>query len=464
MPVVLYLYVMHLRHPSIKYRQPHLMVFTGFCCTFYCLGMPLTHVWSESIPAIVHVLVVFVCPSLATLSFLLGVSAVIVLHKITQLLVLHPSFSPDTIHQLMRYRWLLYPHVQRPTVVVASLVVTLPYFFITLSCPGILVAPTTAILRSPIYLSLSVVSLAEVSIVCVAATAISKHLEPVMDNFHLRQTYQKSIRIAGLLVGLSSLHLILDRLAGVSIAPNYFVRQILKSLAAHYIVYFHIYLPVRQLAKTDHAHRRRIVARSSVGNSLAHQLERYLDTHEGFDTFLAFCKLDFRTEELLAWQCIQAFKQDEIDNAAADRVLALCLAPHAPLASPSLTPLYGSDLVHRLAMRKTRDADIVGTAPPATFFDEYQSALLHFLATEFFPRFQTQSPAWQMYSRRRLSLEGLEKVLTMVTTKQASSTHPLPPREVSSLPQPPRGEETPSLPGRINVDAWDSIHPTSERS
>ncbi|KAF0682975.1 Aste57867_24988 [Aphanomyces stellatus] len=396
-------------------------------------------------------LVLSFIPSLSLrLGFLLGVSAVVVLHKITKLLVLHPSFSPDTIRQLMRNRWLLYPHVQRPILVAASLVVALPYILITLAAPGMMLAPTATLLASQIYLPLSIANLAEIAIVCVAATVISKHLELVMDNFNLRQTHQKSIRIAGFLVGLSTLHLILDRL-GVPIAPDYYVRQILKSLAAHYIVYFHIYLPMRHL-RTPSPH----VTDHHVATTVhAHHI--LLTPHPPTQTASPTNSSATTTPPR------QDVDTPPQGSAAADRVLAMCLAPHAPLASPTLTPLFGPDLARRLAIRKTRDADIVCTAPPATFFDDYQAALLHLLATELFPRFQTHAPAWQLYSRRRFSLEGLD-LLTMVTTKQAIAGHPLPPRLPSAADANARLE---SLPACVMLSyAWvdASIPPTSERS
>ncbi|RHY14361.1 hypothetical protein DYB30_008489 [Aphanomyces astaci] len=206
MPVALGLYIKHRNHPSIKYRQPHLM-------------------------ALECVLLVY----------MLAQGSVVAMFAITELLALPQQRSPTALKRMQAYRWLLFRPVQALVVVMGGVLaigiglLILPKPLWTLTYDTCSVEPAVE--------TLFITTAVECAVLGVSSLYLSRHVSKVVDNFGLRQTYWRAA-VAMLVVAMTG--------GAVMAATNMqgrdavAFRAVLHSVAAHVVVVCHIVLPVRR--------------------------------------------------------------------------------------------------------------------------------------------------------------------------------------------------------------------------
>ncbi|KAF0719101.1 Aste57867_1278 [Aphanomyces stellatus] len=447
MPLVLCLYTTHHHHQLIKYRQPHLIVLSGGLLTIYCLGSTIVLLWNASVHAVVCILVCFLAPILALATLLLSAMVVALHYKITELLVAPSEFPGNLIPTLTRYRWLLRSTNQRTCVVALTMI-----FF------------------------------AEFLVAAGLAIFLTKQLSPIVDTFHLREAYQRSFAFAGMFVVVNiALFLPAQLLHLDTFGADYYSRHILNTFAGQTILYFHVVLPVWHVYKATLTTRIGVATeKPNVGT----ELQAYLQEKDGYESFLAFCftecSYESATEELLAWRCIETFRTmretpPTIDSigpsgamVAAEQVMTMCFGPGAPLATPTLTPLFETIYWSRWAAWKESEPGNKAP-PPADFFDEYHRALIGHLASEFLPRFQAQ----HLSPMNTRSVQGLEMVHQLASfqpalmpQQQSDDSDDVQPYESSTVetsgaPVDSFSPRTPQPNDKTNDDASDCPRPAS---
>ncbi|KAF0719100.1 Aste57867_1277 [Aphanomyces stellatus] len=442
MPLAIYLYATHLHHPFIAYRQPHLIVLLGCFLTTYCLVGPVIEIWNATSPALAYVLVCYLVPILAMATLLLSTMVVVLHHKITELLVAPTQFPHHVVPTLSRFRWLLQATHQRFCVAALACLFALPYVAVLAWSIDIAHLTTADLRKSPFYNVLLGIFYSEFLLASALAGLLFQQLSPIVDTFHQRQVYQRCFGYTGACILVNFLVIIPEGVLHFdSLGADYYCRNILSTVAAQCVVYFHIVAPIYHIFQTNTMTR--VAAESSCINmpSNLSELHKFLHDQDNYATFLAFClgscSSESATEALLAWRCIETFRAargpaprspielmaDGPDVAAAEYVIGMCFAPGAPLTCPTLSAHFGPLYMHRWAAWMSCGPDMVGHAPHADFFDEYHRALLSHLATDVVPRFEAQSALWSNFIHHTRSVKGLKLVQRLADARTSSVVH-----------------------------------------
>ncbi|RHY91126.1 hypothetical protein DYB35_001902 [Aphanomyces astaci] len=375
MPVALGLYIKHRNHPSIKYRQPHLM-------------------------ALECVLLVY----------MLAQGSVVAMFAITELLALPQQRSPTALKRMQAYRWLLFRPVQALVVVMGGVLaigiglLILPKPLWTLTYDTCSVEPAVE--------TLFITTAVECAVLGVSSLYLSRHVSKVVDNFGLRQTYWRAA-VAMLVVAMTG--------GAVMAATNMqgrdavAFRAVLHSVAAHVVVVCHIVLPVRHRLDSS----RRLPPAKDI-HALLDDLTLFLATPLGFDAVLAFAQKEAHTQELLAWAMVEKYKRNLV---TAQTVYNQCLEPQSLLWCKAAT-----DIVPAVARILRAPAPLLHVYPPTPassssmrhVMDDFSAKLVKTIYFKVLPGFQQHSPAWQEFQTTLKTMDLLESVDKM--TQQTSST------------------------------------------
>ncbi|ETV97309.1 hypothetical protein, variant 1 [Aphanomyces invadans] len=390
MPVALAFYVKHRNHPSIKYRQPMLMAVVGLLCTIQCWGMACIGLFGRPwscVAAVVPSLVLF---RVTGLVYFLAQGSVVAMFSITELLALPQHRSPTALKRMQAYRWLLFRPVQAGFVMVGGILAL---------GVGIGILPSTlwhatfgdCVGDRPVQ-ALYISTAAEIAAMSAVSLYLSRHISMVVDNFGLRQTYERAA-LAMFVVAVVGAATMASAAMGTKTAEVF--RTAIHAIAAHVVVGFHIVLPVRRRHGNSKWVTRTLAIRPmsstashwqkatllSVGNdgaapppttlpppqqtlpkgttytklsrvcpaTLSHSpsyetlrrlppakdihallvdLQLFLGTPDGFDAVLAYAHKESHTQELLAWAMVEKFKRRLV---TAQTVYDHCLAPQSLL-------------------------------------------------------------------------------------------------------------------------------------
>ncbi|ETV67387.1 hypothetical protein H257_16468 [Aphanomyces astaci] len=241
MPVALGLYIKHRNHPSIKYRQPHLMALECVLCMLQCWGTPVMGLYGGAWACVVGIAPSLLLFRVTGLVYMLAQGSVVAMFAITELLALPQQRSPTALKRMQAYRWLLFRPVQALVVVMGGVLaigiglLILPKPLWTLTYDTCSVEPAVE--------TLFITTAVECAVLGVSSLYLSRHVSKVVDNFGLRQTYWRAA-VAMLVVAMTG--------GAVMAATNMqgrdavAFRAVLHSVAAHVVVVCHIVLPVRR--------------------------------------------------------------------------------------------------------------------------------------------------------------------------------------------------------------------------
>jgi hypothetical protein len=137
--------------------------------------------------------------------------------------------------------------------------------------------------------------------------------------------------------------------------------------------------------------------------------ETYLKTREGGSAFLAFCRLELRVEEILAWQLLRRFRQAKKRHykATAIRMYHHMFVQCAPLTCPTMDKwrkMYHERLGHTEVSWITPKP--VSKKVALTLFEPVEADLLQTLYTQVAPRFEAHvvggGTSFDLASRRKI--------------------------------------------------------------
>ncbi|KAF0719497.1 Aste57867_997 [Aphanomyces stellatus] len=239
-PVAFGLYLRHMDHPSIKYREPRLMALVCAISIVQCMGQPLVALLDSAWPCAVTVVFGVVLPTIASVTFLVAQGSVVVMFAITEMLVLPQQHAPHTLRRIQWYRWLLYRPVQWMALVTGCVVVVTPLVIVV---PSRLWQASTSTCAFDDD-TMQIVTTTLLTLWGVVALYLTAHLSAVVDNFGLRQSYHRTI---GTVVLGGTIAIIVSQPTVVDPAVTRSLYPILATWIHHVVLVFNLVLPVRQL-------------------------------------------------------------------------------------------------------------------------------------------------------------------------------------------------------------------------
>ncbi|KAG9408003.1 hypothetical protein AC1031_021242 [Aphanomyces cochlioides] len=237
-------------------------------------------------------------------------------------------------------------------------------------------------------------------------------LSRVVDNFGLRDDFQRSGRIFLLLYAIYFPMIVLftDSMA------KYRLNVIVDAALGHIFIGIHILLPLRNIdCLKRHAADQGRARRSVVGDSKVALFHMYLATPAGFRDFSWFAQSEFIYESVIAWKHIMDYRQDVEGHLSVFEIYQKHIAPSAPLSLDNVVP---SALHPRFAVMIA--ANHKYNAQPGSdgelnrkYFDPILKILRDLIIAKALPRYQ-QHPlgmGWRNFLTQHVVKNTLETTL-----------------------------------------------------
>ncbi|OQR82893.1 hypothetical protein ACHHYP_15390 [Achlya hypogyna] len=345
MPVALLLFVRRRQLSSIKYREPVPMGLAAAFLSLYTLCVPPVLCFSGEAPYTIilffewHVLVTGV------VTYFLTQSILVVKFHITEILMDPILATVARVRRTTYLRWLLYPRFQLVVWSAASTLFNVP---LVLLMDGLDDNSTVTAFDSNAGNSnlgrLRFYAGIETGALILASYLLARTTSRIVDNFGLKEAYERAARIMGAGV---CIYAGISVLIAYDVAPGldlYHLPTVVGLHTAHALFVVTIVLPLRASYRSKETHKD-LKARMRQTKRDVDQLEsmvlyRYLSTDEGFADFLAFSKKELCADALLAWKEVQRYKEGAC---TIEHIFTSCLDPGAPLQvdiSPTVRHMY----------------------------------------------------------------------------------------------------------------------------
>ncbi|OQR95851.1 hypothetical protein THRCLA_07518 [Thraustotheca clavata] len=411
-PFFIIVYLRNARHACIKYRLPRRTAVPMVLLTFYSICTPVITVFGQSWPGIGSYFLHFILIPFALVLFLVTEAMIVVLFQITELLMLPQTSTPRKVRRLTFYRWMLHPPVQLVLSMIVIMVLISP--FLSIDINSLMLPDATAINIPEFEHAVDVLSI-EIALLLLIILWLSWYISHVVDNFGLRHSYQQSFRGLLLVLILVALMRLVALYTNSTIPEDLHLPRFFSTLGAQFLVYFHIYLPVRSMQTSGQLITRRPRSSSRVHpNNLEEQkaiLEKFLSQDHFFKSFLTFARHEYSIEPLLAFKALLQYNAGDRTVDDAIQLTQLCMVPHCELESEvgkKLWPIYNDKLN---ASRNSK-----AYKAPINFFHTFQQALLTWIVKEMLSNY-AQHPLgveYAAFARKEKSMDRLDIVLACV--------------------------------------------------
>ncbi|KAF0684455.1 Aste57867_23551 [Aphanomyces stellatus] len=327
-PIVTLLYIRHRQQPSIKYRNPNEMAFTAIWAYLYVCARCFGTLYADRISCFFRYVSFGVPLNFAFVGYMFAELRVVSMFKLTELMVAHAQRKFTEDRRMGMLRSFVRSGLASVPRVLAHVVLNIPLMVLLLSqdistctaltCPHSLV-------QQMIYYFYS-----QLGVVVVLSIALSFGLSQVIDNFHLRRSFQLNGRLflAFLCVYMPLTIVFLNDPVMNDNQIEIFVNVILF----HIFLWIHIAQPVwdvyRSSATKSHA----------VVQGTVHLLDAYLHTEDGFRDFSTFAKPEFMYECVVAWKNMVDYRVAAPNHLTAIQIYDLHMAPNAPLRLDRVVP------------------------------------------------------------------------------------------------------------------------------
>ncbi|KAF0684454.1 Aste57867_23550 [Aphanomyces stellatus] len=417
-PVVIALYHLHRRKPSIRYRNPTEMVFTATCAFLYVCARCCCTLFLHDMSCTVRYLLigyvgqqlVHLTTSVASIPFSQGLMGyftaelrVVVTFKLTELMVALTEKKPVQKAHVGLLRAFAHHGLLSAPRLAVQIFGALPLFVVLfkedysqcVTCPAYLVRQTTYLFY------------AEFALTATLTFGLSFGLSQVVDNFGLRASFVTSGRL------FLAVYCIYFPLVIVFYDDEAFnvdhIDVFMDVLISHLFIWIHFLGPLK-----------RAISASASGGTVTFQgtvglLDAYLHTTDGFHDFAAFARSEFVYECVVAWKHMIDYRTDAPGHLSVDEIYELHIAPAATLSVANVVPplvlkRYATVFAANTKYKVHPDSS---AEPDTATFDALLQSIRQKLVTETLPRYQEHplGTGWTEFVAKHEMQKALDKVL-----------------------------------------------------
>ncbi|KAF0688572.1 Aste57867_19817 [Aphanomyces stellatus] len=413
MPVAVVFYLYHRNLPSIKHRMPVGTACAGTFASIYCLALPLCTLFGDGAACGSVLLVLAIAGNTAVISMVWTAFVVLVLYSITEIIAQPTNVPHDRVAVWNYFRGMLIPSIQIPAGVCVCVLWNLPHMLLlVLNAPSIALLSYTQCAMMDIFDLLTYISIGQCTVILGGFLSVAYQLRHTMDTFSVRWSYEYTSVYMLVCGSLSLLHRIIS--VYTSAISGYHLEELLTTQALQGIVFFNVLLPLLTAYRDRHK-----VQDLTGSTSLQVNWDSYLKGHEGYMSFMEFCRGD--TAILLAWKACVDF-QDGNGKLNAFELYQTHLATEGPYSVYTVLPDVIRRRYTKKVMRLKKKSSLVmnnaSKVVPvmddvdADFFEPLRRELVRIMVTTALTAYERDDlgKEWLAFHTRRRSIHSLEYV------------------------------------------------------
>ncbi|KAH9086214.1 hypothetical protein LEN26_020371 [Aphanomyces euteiches] len=411
-PVAIVYYFLHRNNPTIRFRSPVDVVIAATCAFIYSSMRCLNAIFVDKMSCSLRYLSLGIPLHFTVFAFAFAQLKVIITFNLTELMVAHAELKQggQAKMAMLRIIFRLLKWTSIPRLIFHSLA-NAPLFWILLTAPYDPCDPTIC----PISLAQAATMFlyAELGISILLTFAFSFGLSRVVDNFGLRDDFQRSARVFLFIysVYFPTYVLFSDTMT------RYRLNVMVDASLGHIFICIHILLPLRNVGSRKRYYVDPMKTRGSVGGeSKVALFHMYLATPDGFRDFSWFAQSEFMYETVVAWKNIMDYRQAVEGHLSVVEIYQKHIAPRAPL---SLNNVVRPELLSRFAVMIAANHKYNVQQPESDdginreYFDPLLRVLREQILTETLPRYQRHplGVGWRNFLTHNVVKNTLETLL-----------------------------------------------------